>query len=133
MGEEDGRPDLVNRDPNSVNGELNVRFEDIFGEPDGAHSPECAWKCGFKCYEGARNICYIIISALCTWLCGCCWGCDFACMTFTYIWCCTPTIQISKLICGSCETLYSTFLNCCIGPLCSAIGLFFSNIKVQQA
>ncbi|KAF6029501.1 CAV1 [Bugula neritina] len=132
MGE-DGRPDLINRDPNNLNGSLTVAFEDIFGEPDGVHSPDCAYKCGFMCYEGAKSICYKIITVLCTWLYGFCWGCQFAYVTCCYIWMFTPTIRMLKLVCGTCQSIYATCVECCLVPLCSSCGALFSNIKVTQS
>jgi len=37
---------------------LQAEFEEVFGEPEGTFSPDCAWKCGFMCYQGARKCCY---------------------------------------------------------------------------
>jgi len=130
MGE-DSRPDMVNRDPNGVNQNLQVAFEDVFGEPDSAHSPDCAWKCGYTCYEGAKGCCYKTLSVLCIWFYALCWGCSFACITFKYIWCCTPTLKTFKLTCGVVQELFATCINCCCGPICAAYGMMLSNIKVQ--
>ncbi len=32
--------DLINRDPNNMNNYIQVEFDDILAEPEGAHSPD---------------------------------------------------------------------------------------------
>ena len=32
--------DFVNRDPNDMNNYIQVDFNDVLGEPEGAHSPD---------------------------------------------------------------------------------------------
>ena len=112
---------------------IQVKFEDVFGEPEGAHSPECAWKCAFKCYEGARGCCYKCMTVLCSWLYGLCWGCEFACVTFSYIWSWTPSLRVTTMVCGIQQKFWEAMLNCCLGPCCAACGMMFSNIKVTQS
>lgn len=111
---------------------LQVAFEDVFGEPDGAHSPDCAWKCGFKCYEGGKNCCYKCITVCCTWLFGLCWGCEFACLTFYHIWYITPTMRCIEILCLSTQKIFSMVIACFVTPCMSALGMVFSNIKVTQ-
>ncbi|XP_067930496.1 caveolin-3-like [Watersipora subatra] len=124
--------DMVNRDPNGLHDSLTVKFEDVFGEPEGAHSPECAWKCAYKCYEGSRKCCYAVLTILCSWLCGLCWGCEFACITFAYVYSWAPNLKSYGLTCGIQRKFFEVCLGCCLGPLCANCGLMFSNIKVTQ-
>ena len=111
---------------------FQVRFEDIIGEPDSAHSPECAWKCAHMCYEGGRKCCYTVLTVLCSWLCGLCWGCEFACITFSYIYSWAPALKRFKLICGMQQKMFETCLACSLGPCCSTMGLICSKIQVVQ-
>ena len=41
---------------------LQVAFEDVIAEPDGAHSNDCVWKCSFRCFTGAKLCCYRLLT-----------------------------------------------------------------------
>ncbi|XP_067930473.1 caveolin-3-like [Watersipora subatra] len=131
MGE-DGRPDMVNRDPNNLNENLSATFEEVFGEPDATHSPECAWKCGFNCYEGSRKCCYLFCTAISTWCAGLYWGCFYACMSCCLIWWVTPGLKCYKILFNCTMEYVTSCIDCCCGTMCSAYGNMFSRIKVQQ-
>ncbi|KAF6029500.1 CAV1 [Bugula neritina] len=132
MGEEDGRPDMVNRDPNGINNGLMAAFEEVFGEPENLHSPECAWKCGFQCYEGSRKCCYAFITAISTWCAGLTWGCCYAMMSCCMVWWATPSMKLYKICTDCCTAYYTAYYECCLVPITSALGACFSRIKVTQ-
>ena len=46
--------DLNARDPNNLNEHLQVMWDDVFGEPEGVRSNECAWRTSYKCFHGTR-------------------------------------------------------------------------------
>lgn len=109
-----------------------VAFEEVIGEPDGAHSAECAWVCSYKCYEGGKNLCYKILTYICAAPLALCWGCQFACITFAHIWYITPSHRVCTIWCGTCQSFYHTFISCFLAPICETYGLVFSKIKVQN-
>ena len=57
--------DLINRDPNGMNNFIQVEFEDVLSEPNGAHSADCVWRNSFKCFECGKNCCYKFLSFFC--------------------------------------------------------------------
>ncbi|OWF35038.1 Caveolin-1 [Mizuhopecten yessoensis] len=124
--------DLGNRDPNDINSNVKVSFEDVLAEPDGAHSCDCVWKLSYCCFNCGKNCAYRWM----TFLCGMCialsWGCEFACIAFDQIWCVTPTLRIFSIYCGSCQKFFSIVINCCMAPVCETCGLFFSRISVNH-
>ncbi|PAA46898.1 hypothetical protein BOX15_Mlig027523g3 [Macrostomum lignano] len=79
--------DLVNRDPNQLNGHLKVAFEDVLGEPEHAHSIDCLWRNSYGCFTGGKNCCYKFVSVLSGLCIALCWGCTFAMVAFSNIWC----------------------------------------------
>ena len=89
--------DLVNRDPHSMNNYIQVEFNDVLAEPEGAHSAECIWSNSYKCFNCGKNLCYQIL----TYLCGLCislyWGCAFAFVAFGSIWICTPLMRMISI------------------------------------
>jgi len=57
--------DLINRDPHSMNHYVQVEFDDVLGEPTGAHSSDCVWKNSFKCFTCGKNFCYKFLTFFC--------------------------------------------------------------------
>ena len=47
--------DLAQRDPNNLNEHLQVMWDDVFGEPEGVRSNDCAWRTSYKCFHGTRS------------------------------------------------------------------------------
>lgn len=126
----DNDPDLENRDPNNLNEHVKVSFEDVFGEPAGAHSAECVFTCAFKCFEGCKNLCYMILTCLCAIPIALCWGCEFACLACNHIWCIGPYLRLIEIDCGFSRKLWTILLDACLGPICETCGLFFSRVAV---
>ncbi|KAH3892479.1 hypothetical protein DPMN_016597 [Dreissena polymorpha] len=77
-----GSVDLINRDPNGINGHLQVAFEDVLGEPEGIRSIDCVWKMAFTCFECWKGLCYKLATLLCGCCIAACWGVDFATISF---------------------------------------------------
>lgn len=111
---------------------LQVSFEDILGEPAGAHSIDCVWKNSYKCFNCGKNCCYKFLTTLCEIFIALHWGCEFAIIAFQNIWCFTPLLRCLSIIMGCCQKFYSSIVSCCLAPLCETCGLCFSQIKVQN-
>ncbi|KAL4226695.1 Caveolin-1 [Mactra antiquata] len=125
--------DMENRDPNGLNSHIKVQFEDVLGEPEGAHAIDCVWKLSYKCFECGKNLCYKIMTTLCGICIALCWGCDFAATAFNHVWCYTPCLRDFSICVGCFQKVYGTVINCCCGPFCETCGLLFSKIKIQKS
>ncbi|XP_061708301.1 caveolin-3-like isoform X1 [Cydia pomonella] len=73
---------LEDRDPNNLNTHVQIVWDDIIGEPEGARSPECAWRLSNACFKHTRNWCYTILAVLIAPPCALILGCGFACLAF---------------------------------------------------
>merc|ERR1719336_2883557 len=81
--------DLAQRDPNNLNEHLQVMWDDVFGEPEGVRSADCAWQCSHKCFHGTRSCCYLSLTTI------------FApCLAFQHIWCLGPCLRTWKINCS---------------------------------
>ncbi|VDI48110.1 caveolin 3, partial [Mytilus galloprovincialis] len=116
------------RDPNELNGHIKVDFEDVLGEPDGAHSIDCVWIFSHKCYRFGLGCCYKLLTLLCGLCIALYWGCTFACLTFEHVWCWTPYMRCFAIFAGACQKFIGIIMNCCIAPFCETCGLFFSAV-----
>ncbi|XP_067929150.1 caveolin-3-like [Watersipora subatra] len=130
-GVDPGQIDLVNRDPNDLNGDLHVLFEDMIGEPDGAHSADCVWSCAFKVFTGSKKICYLLLTTICAVPMALFWGCTIACVTFNHIWHVTPCYKIMQINLLCCQRFISLFINTFMAPCVEVNALIFSKIHVK--
>lgn len=108
-------------------------FDDVIGEPEGAHSIDCVWTNAYKCFSGGRNCCYTVLTVICGLPLALCWGCEFACLTFSHVWQVTPCLKYATIEVMACRKMLSLALSCCLAPCCETIGLLFSKIQVTQA
>merc|ERR1711894_243620 len=121
-----------NRDPNSLNHKVQTLFEDVIGEPEGAHSAPPVFRTSYKAYYAGKNCCFTVLTYLCSVPMGSCWGCSYAMMSFCQIWQCTPCLNLFNQ-CFSCwASLYSTITHCCLDPLYEAMSLMFTKIFFTQ-
>jgi len=125
--------DMIKRDPNDLNDHIKVTFEDVLGEPDGAHSMDCVWRLSYRCFSGGRSCCYAFLTLICGIPLALCWGCQFACETFTHVWQYTPMLKMLQLNCGCCQKLFHTMVSCILGPICETCALCFSKVTVSNS
>ena len=128
-----GELDLINRDPNNMNNYIQVCFDDVLAEPEGAHSADCVWTNSRKCFECGFSFYY----KLCTYLCGICialeWGCTFGAVAFSAIWCWTPYMRLMSIALAPTRKIFSICLSTFVAPCMETAGLFFSRIHVVNS
>ncbi|XP_046573973.1 caveolin-1-like [Haliotis rubra] len=124
--------DMMIRDPNNLNDHLKVMFEDVIGEPEGAHSADCVWRNSYKCFNCGKSCCYTFLTFICAIPLALCWGCEFAMMSFQHIWQFTPCLRMFGSYLGCYQKFFGSVINCCLAPVCEACGLCFSKIAVSN-
>ncbi|XP_045458356.1 caveolin-3-like, partial [Melitaea cinxia] len=125
------REDLEDRDPNNLNQHIQIVWDDIVGEPEGARSPECAWRLSHICFKYARNWCYTLLAVLAAPPCALLLGCGFACLAFEQIWCTTPCLRCFKIYWASLRTLVQSFMAATLAPIMEACGHVCRHIRVN--
>lgn len=111
---------------------MKVLFEDVLGEPEGAHSIDCVWNLSYKCFNGGKNCCYKLLTTLCGLCIALYWGCMFAQITFEQVWCVTPGLRTCSIYAGCCQKFIGIFVQCCLAPICETCGLIFSKISMSK-
>ncbi|XP_002738351.1 caveolin-3-like [Saccoglossus kowalevskii] len=124
--------DMENRDPESLNVHVRVLFEDVLAEPLGAHSPEGIWRCVFKMFICSKDMCYKILSYLCAVPAAICWGCNFACVSFSHVYAITPCLKAYVMNIGACKMIYGATVRMCCDPCYEACGRMLSDIRVTH-
>ncbi|KAK7496149.1 hypothetical protein BaRGS_00012559 [Batillaria attramentaria] len=126
-----GTLDMINRDPTEINDHIKVHFDEVIAEPDASHSADCVWRCSERCFSGSKKCCYIFLSSICGIPMALYWGCGFACITFQHVWYYTPCLRMVMVNFGCIQKYFGTCVQCCLGPVCETMGLFFSHIVVK--
>lgn len=101
-------------------------------EPAGAHSVDCVWKASYFCFNCGKNCCYNILAALCGIFIALGWGCEFAWITFSMVWCITPCLRLYSILMGCLQKYFGTCITCFLAPICETCGLLFSRITVSN-
>lgn len=109
-----------------------VGFEDVLAEPAGAHSIDCVWKASHVCFTCGKNCCYNILTTLCGIFIALYWGCEFAMITFSMVWCITPFLRLFSITMGCLQKYFGTCITCCLAPICETCGLAFTRITVSK-
>ncbi|XP_005109537.1 caveolin-1-like [Aplysia californica] len=130
MSSDDNIIDLENRDPNNLNDQVKLTFEDVIGEPDDAHSIDCVWVNSFKCFTCCKSCCYKLLTICCGIPLAIFWALEFAILTFSHVWFYTPCMRYYIISCSCVQRCYGTFMQCYIRPCYEAMGFFFNNIRV---
>jgi len=124
--------DLENRDPNALNRSVQTLFEDVIGEPDGAHSAPKIFRTAYRSYYIGKNCCFTFMTYLCSVPMGFCWGCTYAFMSFCQIWQMTPFVRLFNQCFACWGSLYSTVCHCYLDPCYEAAALVFTRIFITH-
>ena len=57
--------EMTNRDPNNMNVHIQVSFDDVLAEPEGAHSMDCVWRNAHTCFTCGLGCCYKALTFIC--------------------------------------------------------------------
>ena len=91
------------------------------------------WRNSYKCFTCGKNICYKIL----TFLCGICialeWGCVFAQISFSVIWCWGPYLRAMHIMLHPIRKVLQIMLSSFAGPVMEVCALIFSRIHVTQS
>ncbi|XP_076028868.1 caveolin-3-like isoform X2 [Oratosquilla oratoria] len=131
MGGETSPFAMDNRDPNNLNPQIQIMWDDIIGEPEGLRTPDKCWDCSMSCYDGTRRCCYVLLVVLFAPIIAFCNGCQFACLAFNQVWCVGPCLRIFKINCATIQKFWRTCLAAICVPVAEVYGLLCSKIKVR--
>ncbi|XP_033746505.1 caveolin-1-like [Pecten maximus] len=124
--------DLSDRDPTRMNDDVKVDFDDLFAEPDGAHSIDCVWQNSALVFTRTKFWCYRILTAIFAIPCAFCWGISFACLTCGFVWNVRPMIRRYAIEIIPCAQIWRIFIEAIISPIFESCGKIFSGIIITM-
>lgn len=118
------------RDPEKLNDDVKIRFEEIIAEPDGYHSSKYIWHLSHEVYIFCKDASYQVLSLFCGIPMAALWGILFAFVACAHVWIYAP-LKRSHIIKMKCmadflRPMYKVVLDPffeSVGKCCGAISI----------
>lgn len=120
------------RDPNAINDEVRVVFEDIIAEPDDYHSSNYVWHMSSYIFNWGKDAAYQFFSFVFGVPLSLFWGCFFALTACLHVWCYAPLKRSQSIKMGCWKQFLTVTLSVIFDPLFESAGKTFSQIDVQH-
>jgi caveolin 3 len=91
------------------------------------------WKVSYQCFTCGKNICYKILTFLFGIFVALEWGCVFAMISFSVIWCWGPFLRALHIMLHPIKKILQILLSAFVGPAIEVYALIFSRIHVTQS
>jgi len=123
---------MLDRDEKGVNEHIKLQFEDVFAEPDGYHSIDCAWRMTYRVFTGTRCFLYKLLSLICALPCAIIWGLVFALLSVCNIWACVPFGRALTIPATWIAKIWNFVVRSLLDPLFRSCGLCLGGITVRR-
>ncbi|KAF6085487.1 caveolin 2 [Phyllostomus discolor] len=124
----DSGPD---RDPNRLNSNLKVGFEDVIAEPESTHSFDKVWICSHALFEISKYVIYKFLTLFLAIPLAFAAGIIFATLSCLHIWVIMPFVKTCLMVLPSVQTIWRSMTDAVIAPLCTSVGRIFSSVSLQ--
>merc|ERR1712019_311595 len=121
-----------NRDPESLNDDVKIKFEEIIAEPEGYHSSKYIWHLSNEVYRFFKDIMYQVFSLIFGVPLAAFWGLIFAFVACTHVWFYSPLKRSHKIKMGCISEFWSVILKVVFNPFFESIGKCFGSISISK-
>uniref|UniRef100_A0A3B3UDL4 Caveolin n=1 Tax=Poecilia latipinna TaxID=48699 RepID=A0A3B3UDL4_9TELE len=125
------RSQIEDRDPNRVNSNLKVMFEDVIAEPPSVRSFDKVWLWSHALFEVSRLWGYRFISLVLAVPVSLTAGLLFAVLSCLHIWLIMPGVQLLLISMQWIQTVWASILNIFISPFFTSFGKCCGQIIIQ--
>jgi hypothetical protein len=120
------------RDPEKLNDDVKIKFEEIIAEPEGYHSSKYIWHLSNEVYMFCKDASYQVLSLFCGIPMAAFWGILFAFVACAHVWIYAPmkrshTIKM-KCMADFLRPIYQIFLD----PFFESIGKCCGSISIKK-
>merc|ERR1712227_422121 len=98
------------RDPEGLNSDVRINFEEIIAEPEGYHSSKYIWHLSNEVYRFFKDIMYQVFSLIFGVPLAAFWGLIFAFVACTHVWFYSPLKRSHKIKMGCIAEFWSVIL-----------------------
>jgi len=123
---------MLDRDEKGIIDHIKLQFEDVFAEPDGYHSMDCAWRLTYRVFTGTRCVLYKLLSLICALPCAVVWGITFALLSVCNIWACVPFGRALTIPAIWIAKMWNFVVRSLFDPLFRSCGLCLGGITLRR-
>jgi len=120
------------RDPEGLNNDVRINFEEIIAEPEGYHSSKYIWHLSNEVYRFFKDIMYQVFSLIFGVPLAAFWGLIFAFVACTHVWFYSPLKRSHKIKMGCIAEFWSVILKVVFNPFFESIGKCFGSISITK-
>jgi len=120
------------RDPEGLNSDVRINFEEIIAEPEGYHSSKYIWHLSNEVYRFFKDIMYQVFSLIFGVPLAAFWGLIFAFVACTHVWFYSPLKRSHKIKMGCISEFWSVILKVVFNPFFESIGKCFGSISISK-
>jgi len=120
------------RDPEGLNNDVRINFEEIIAEPEGYHSSKYIWHLSNEVYRFFKDIMYQVFSLIFGVPLAAFWGLIFAFVACTHVWFYSPLKRSHKIKMGCVAEFWSVILKVVFNPFFESIGKCFGSISITK-
>jgi len=120
------------RDPEGLNSDVRINFEEIIAEPEGYHSSKYIWHLSNEVYRFFKDIMYQVFSLIFGVPLAAFWGLIFAFVACTHVWFYSPLKRSHKIKMGCIAEFWSVILKVVFNPFFESIGKCFGSISITK-
>nr|XP_002121925.1 uncharacterized protein LOC100180042 [Ciona intestinalis] len=119
------------RDPEFINQDLRVNFDDVIAEPEGYYTPKYSWHLSKEVYGFSKGCCYSVASFFCSVPAAFLWGIWFAFIACLNIWLLVPFRRCHNIKMSLWKGFWGVTVSSIFDPIFQSIGMVFNNMRVQ--
>ncbi|KAK7880920.1 hypothetical protein WMY93_032453 [Mugilogobius chulae] len=118
------------RDPQDINAQLKVGFEDVIAEPSSSHSFDRVWVWSHAGFELVKWLFYRLLSTLLAVPMAFVLGVLFAVISLVHIWLVRPCIHTVFMLLPSIDVVWRSWTDSFVSPLMISARKIFSSVRV---
>jgi len=120
------------RDPNNVNGEVRVVFDDIIAEPNDFHSSDYVWHMAQGIFNWGKDAAYQFCSFIFGVPLSLFWGLFFSITACMHVWVYSPLKRSQSIKMNCWKTVLTVLLSVVFDPLFASVGKTFNSVNIQH-
>jgi hypothetical protein len=120
------------RDPNHVNEDVKIKFDEIIAEPAGYHSSKYIWHLSNEVYLFMKDACYQILSLIFGIPLAAFWGLIFAFVACCHVWCYSPLKKSHKIKMGCMHDFWQMILKVIFDPFFESCAKSLGSVKIKK-
>jgi len=120
------------RDPEKLNDDVKIKFEEIIAEPEGYHSSKYIWHLSNEVYLFCKDAGYQVMSLFCGIPMAAFWGVLFAFVACAHVWIYAPLKRSHTIKMGCMADFLRPIYKVVLDPFFESLGKLFGSVSIKK-